>query len=123
MISTLNVDVQHVAGKKITLVDYISRHPNHCGEKRCQICKFNNEQVENIIPGHGPVQKDDKGLRNQLLYFEDLKKAVKKALRGNIGLRESLKIINLDSEKLWRNSDAYSKRNISAAFAELEWED
>ena len=35
-----------MAGKEIKLVDYISRHPNICKNERCQICKFNKEQVD-----------------------------------------------------------------------------
>ena len=44
-ISGLNVDIIHTAGKKLTLVDYISRHPVTCKEEKCQICKFTKDQV------------------------------------------------------------------------------
>ena len=45
-ISHLNVEFHHTAGKSIKLVDYISRHPNACNDKGCQICKFNSEMVK-----------------------------------------------------------------------------
>ena len=85
--------------------------------------RANKQFVETVIPGHGPPQEDDKGLKNQLMYLMDLKKAVKGALRDNISLQEAMKTIDLKSAKIWRNGDDYSRRNISAAYAELEWED
>ena len=45
-ISSLNVEIVHTAGKSLKLVDYISRHPNVCNERKCQICKFSSEQAE-----------------------------------------------------------------------------
>ena len=44
-LSSLNVEIIHTAGKNLTLVDYISRHPNLCTNKSCQICKFSSEQA------------------------------------------------------------------------------
>ena len=38
-------------------------------------------------------------------------------------LEEAMKSINSDSAGVWQISANYSKRNISAAYAELEWED
>ncbi len=79
--------------------------------------------VESIIPGHGPVQNDVRGLENQLTYLVALKTAVKGALRDNISLQSAMKTIDFASAKIWVNSANYFNRNISAAYAELEWED
>ena len=53
----------------------------------------------------------------------NLKKSVQKALRDNISLQEAMENIDFDSSEVWQISANYSKRNISAAYAELEWED
>lgn len=45
-ISSLNVNIHHIPGKDLKLVDYISRHPNNCSDKKCQICKFVNDEAE-----------------------------------------------------------------------------
>ena len=45
-ISSMNIDIHHIPGKNLKLVDYISRHPNNCPNKSCQICKFVNEEAE-----------------------------------------------------------------------------
>ena len=76
-----------------------------------------------IIPGHGPLQNDERGLKNQLNYLVNLKKSVQEALRDNISLQEAMKSINSELTEVWQISANYSKRNISAAYAELEWED
>ena len=86
--------------------------------------KLPNQQYgKKIIPGHGPLQNDEKGLKDQLTYLVNLKSSVKEALRDNISLQEAMKSINSDSAGVWQISANYSKRNISAAYAELEWED
>ena len=79
--------------------------------------------METIIPGHGPPQNDVKGLKNQLNYLVALKRAVKEALRDNISLQTAMKIIDFEAARIWENSADYLKRNISTAYAELEWED
>ena len=45
-INSMNVEILHMAGKDIQLVDYISRHPNTCSQTKCQICKFIAEHVQ-----------------------------------------------------------------------------
>ena len=45
-VSSLNVDIHHIPGKQLQLVDWISRHPNTCPERSCQICKFVDQQIE-----------------------------------------------------------------------------
>ena len=86
--------------------------------------KLPNEQYgKKIIPGHGPLQNDVIGLKKQLNYLVNLKRSVKEALRDNISLQEAMKSINPESTGVWQISPNYSKRNISAAYAELEWED
>jgi len=81
------------------------------------------EFVEAIIPGHGPLQNDVGGLKVQLNYLVALKRAVKEALRDNISLQDAMKTIDFESAGIWENSADYLQRNISAAYAELEWED
>ncbi|RZP21429.1 MAG: quinoprotein relay system zinc metallohydrolase 2 [Burkholderiaceae bacterium] len=83
----------------------------------------NKHYVESIIPGHGPPQNDVRGLENQLNYLVNLKRSVQEALRDNISLQKAMKSIKSESTEVWENTENYSKRNITAAYAELEWED
>ena len=45
-LSNLNVTIEHMPGKNLKMVDYISRHPPVCDTKKCQICSFANEQSD-----------------------------------------------------------------------------
>ena len=45
-ISSLNIEIVHMPGKKLSLVDNIGRNPTRCSETKCQICKFVHEQIE-----------------------------------------------------------------------------
>ena len=93
-----------------------------------QLIKFfeklpNERHAKKIIPGHGPLQNDVTWLKNQLNYLVNLKRSVQEALRDNISLQEAMKSIKSESNGVWQNTANYSKRNISAAYAELEWEE
>ena len=44
-ISSFNVDIHHIPGKQLQFVDWMSRHPNTCQDRSCQICKFVDEQI------------------------------------------------------------------------------
>ena len=45
-ISAKNVEIIHTPGKDMNTSDYNSRNPQDCDEKRCQICKFAADLVE-----------------------------------------------------------------------------
>ena len=45
-VNTYDVKLVHKAGKDIALTDYLSRHPAHCDNGKCQICEFAKDQVE-----------------------------------------------------------------------------
>ena len=42
-LSCLPVELQHKPGKEMFSSDFASRHPNHCADSRCQICRFAQE--------------------------------------------------------------------------------
>ena len=57
-ISALDLELVHKPGKEMISSDYTSRHPNICGEKRCQICSFAFEMEnlgDNVVPMIGNI--------------------------------------------------------------------
>ena len=44
-INAYDVDVVHKAGKDILITDYISRHPEVCSTRKCQVCDYVKDQV------------------------------------------------------------------------------
>jgi len=77
-----------------------------------------------VVPGHGPdTQKD--GLKAFLLeqdYLMRVASEVRAALKAHQTLQQAVSATKLP-EETWKLADLYHRRNITAAFAELEWED
>lgn len=79
--------------------------------------------VERIVPGHGPVQEDaTAALEAQRRYLEDLAQGVRGVIADGGSLMQALAELRPADTAEWRLLDDYHGRNVSAAFAELEWE-
>jgi quinoprotein relay system zinc metallohydrolase 2 len=75
-----------------------------------------------LIPGHGTPQAAGQVLARQQRYLEQLRDVVRASLRKGQSLQEVL--ANPPSMDLqgWQLTPVFHRRNLSAAFAELEWE-
>ncbi len=78
-----------------------------------------------IIPGHGnPVNVNSKKIKMQEIYLSKLNNLTRNAIRNRVTISRavediSAKLINQD----WLLAELFNKRNITAAYAELEWEE
>jgi quinoprotein relay system zinc metallohydrolase 2 len=76
-----------------------------------------------IVPGHGPF---DVPWRDALAAEEDylahLVRDVRAAIRQGRTLQQAVDTIGQDERGKWRLFDIYHRRNVTAAYAELEWE-
>lgn len=80
-------------------------------------------EVERIVPGHGPVQEDaTAALEAQRRYLEDLVRQVRALIADGSSLMEALAELRPEDAAEWRLLEDYHGRNVSAVFAELEWE-
>lgn len=75
-----------------------------------------------LIPGHGPVQGDKSALTKMMRYLGDLRAEVRVAIDKQIDLDVASNTILLDEAPRWSLFDEYHKRNVIAAYTELEWE-
>lgn len=76
-----------------------------------------------IVPGHGPVDPPWPGaLDAQTRYLEGLAKTVRAALKADRTLTEVLEAAPTTDPAGWRLFEHYHRRNLSAAYSELEWE-
>jgi quinoprotein relay system zinc metallohydrolase 2 len=75
-----------------------------------------------LVPGHGALQRGNQALLRQQRYLVQLRDAVRTALRQNQALDQLLAQPPDVDLQGWQLTPAFHRRNLSAAFAELEWE-
>lgn len=75
-----------------------------------------------LVPGHGPVQNDKSALVKMMRYLGDLRAEVRVAIDNQIDLDIASNTVLQDAAPQWRLFDEYHKRNVIAAYTELEWE-
>ena len=79
--------------------------------------------VRIVVPGHGPPGRDwPAALEPQRRYLMQLQADVKRALQAGWTLGEAVERIAPDRPD-WKLLDHYHTRNVTAAYAELEWDD
>ena len=83
----------------------------------------NEALIKTVIPGHGPIQVDSLiAFRKQREYLQTLRLLVKQAIKENKNISEAVENISSKINSDWKLSDLFNKRNITASYAELEWE-
>lgn len=75
-----------------------------------------------LVPGHGPVQKDKSALLKMMRYLGDLQTEVRVAIDKQVDLDIASNTLLRDEAAHWSLFDEYHKRNVIAAYTELEWE-
>lgn len=81
-------------------------------------------KAELAIPGHGPVSTAWPGASDaELRYLTQLRDEVRTAIKQGKTLEYALEHVGQTASEEWQLSGEFHKRNVSKAFAELEWED
>ena len=79
--------------------------------------------AERVVPGHGPASMPwpdaAKPIRHYLQVITD---EIREMIADDRTLSEATASVGLSERDAWELFDAYHGRNVSAAFAELEWE-
>jgi quinoprotein relay system zinc metallohydrolase 2 len=76
-----------------------------------------------MVPGHGPLERPWRAaLDAEQQYLADLVRDVRAALRQGQTMQQAVDTIGVGERSKWRLYDIYHRRNVTAAFAELEWE-
>jgi quinoprotein relay system zinc metallohydrolase 2 len=74
------------------------------------------------IPGHGRAANWPGVLAPEQRYLEHLLKGVKDALAAHRTLGQAVETVGTDERGAWALFDEFHRRNVTAAYAELEWE-
>ena len=75
-----------------------------------------------VVPGHGPVDPPwASSLAAERSYLDALVSGVRGALRDGRTLQQAVDTVGVSGD--WLLTDAFHRRNVTAAYAEYEWED
>ena len=76
------------------------------------------------IPGHGPVSAEwPKALEPEERYLKTLQSEIRAFIKSGITMEDAITNVRLSARDDWQLFAEFHKKNISTAFAELEWED
>ncbi|MDO9314704.1 MAG: quinoprotein relay system zinc metallohydrolase 2 [Burkholderiaceae bacterium] len=76
------------------------------------------------VPGHGAVGRDwPTMLQPQRRYLDALLTETRAAIRAHTTMQQAVKTIGREATQGWALVDHFHERNVTTAFAELEWED
>ncbi len=77
-----------------------------------------------VVPGHGPIVTDwPKSLLAQKTYLQTLLTEIRAMIKQGKFLEEAVKKVGYSEQGKWKLFDQFHKRNVTKAFAELEWEE
>jgi quinoprotein relay system zinc metallohydrolase 2 len=80
--------------------------------------------IKTVVPGHGPVSSDWPAVMDaQADYLNGLLRDTRAAIRNRMTIQQAIDTIGVESASRWLLTDRFHRRNVAAAYAELEWED
>jgi quinoprotein relay system zinc metallohydrolase 2 len=80
--------------------------------------------VTTVVPGHGPVSDDWPTVMDaQADYLNALLRDTRAAIRNRLTIQQAIDSIRVPSASHWLLTDRFHRRNVTAAYVELEWED
>jgi quinoprotein relay system zinc metallohydrolase 2 len=80
--------------------------------------------VRRVVAGHGRTdERWPQPLEPQQRYLQLLVDETRRALRQRKTIEEAVDSIGLSEEKNWAEFDLFHRRNVTAAYTELEWEE
>jgi len=81
------------------------------------------QDVARVVPGHGPASMDwPDALAAEKRYLTRIADDVRDFIKQGKTLAQATKKAGLSERDAWFLFEEYNARNVSAAFAELEWE-
>ncbi len=76
-----------------------------------------------VVPGHGPHAMElPEAFEPEQRYLADIASDVRRLIKEGKTLEDAVKTAGFEDQDAWKLFDHYHVRNVTAAFAELEWE-
>lgn len=87
------------------------------------IQQLQSEDYQAIIPGHGPAAIGENADWDRLLtYLTTVREEIRTQINDLGTLEEATATVGLSERQNWELFEEYHRRNVTAAFVELEWE-
>jgi len=84
---------------------------------------LSKRKAARVVPGHGPASMEfPQALEPERRYLTTVEEDVRQAIAEGKTLSEATKTAGFSEKDKWKLFDQYHVRNVTAAFAELEWE-
>lgn len=88
-----------------------------------ELKKLESHPYKTVIPGHGPIVKDwPKSMQPEKDYLEMLLTEIRVMIRQGKYLEEAVETVGYSAKGQWQLFDQFHRKNVTTAFAELEWE-
>ncbi|MFU8789884.1 MAG: quinoprotein relay system zinc metallohydrolase 2 [Methylobacter sp.] len=89
-----------------------------------EIDKLEQQSFRYVVPGHGDLVTDwPQSMQAQKHYLTLLQSEIRAAIKKGQHLEDALTTVGYAEKNNWALFDDYHRKNVSTAFAELEWED
>ena len=89
-----------------------------------ELQRLKTKKYKRVIPGHGPLVTDwPKSMLPELAYLQMLLEETRAAVQQGVFLEDAVNTVGLSVKDNWVLYDQFHKKNVTSAFAELEWED
>jgi quinoprotein relay system zinc metallohydrolase 2 len=79
--------------------------------------------AQRVVPGHGRAPAWPAAIAPQARYLERLLVDVRAALAAQTPIAQAIDSVSYDHDERWLLAERFHKRNVTAAYAELEWDE
>jgi len=88
-----------------------------------ELNRMEKNHYQYVIPGHGPVVTDwPKSLQPEKHYLNTLLTEIREMIIKGRFIEEAIEKVGRSEKQKWKLFEQFHKRNVTTAFAELEWE-
>jgi len=88
-----------------------------------EINRMEKHNYQYVIPGHGHVVTDwPQSLQPEKHYLNTLLTEIREMIANGAYIEQAIEKVGYSERNKWKLFDQFHKRNVTTAFAELEWE-
>lgn len=86
--------------------------------------ELERQSFKRVIPGHGPLVTDwPQSMQPEKQYLQMLLTEIKATIKEGGYLEQALETVGYTAKPHWKLFDEFHRKNVSTAFAELEWDE